>query len=39
LGERIYFVYIMVSRCNGTLYIGAANNLALRARRHRTGAG
>ena len=26
LGERTYFVYIMASRRNGTLYIGVTNN-------------
>jgi hypothetical protein len=31
LGERTYFVYIMASRRNGTLYVGLTNNLALRA--------
>jgi putative endonuclease len=39
LGERSYFVYIMASRRNGTLYIGVTNNLALRAHQHRTGVG
>ena len=39
LGERTYFVYIMASRRNGTLYIGVTNNLALRAHQHRTGVG
>jgi hypothetical protein len=31
LSERIYSVYIMASRRNGTLYIGVTNNLAIRA--------
>ena len=39
MGERTYFVYIMASRRNGTLYIGVTNNLALRAHEHRTGIG
>ena len=39
MGERTYFVYIMASRRNGTLYIGVTNNLALRAHQHRTGVG
>ena len=39
LGERTYFVYMMASRRNGTLYIGVTNNLALRAHQHRTGVG
>ena len=39
MGERTYFVYIMASRRNGTLYIGVTNNLAPRAHQHRTGVG
>ena len=39
LGERTYFVYIMASRRNGTLYIGVTSNLALRAHQHRKGVG
>jgi putative endonuclease len=39
MGERIYSVYIMASRRNGTLYIGVTNNLASRAFQHRTGTG
>ena len=39
MGERTYFVYIMASRRNGTLYIGVTNSLALRAHQHRTGVG
>ena len=39
MGERTYFVYIMASRRNGTLYVGVTNNLALRAHQHRTGVG
>ena len=39
LSERIYSVYIMASRRNGTLYIGVTNNLAIRAHQHRTGVG
>ncbi len=39
MGERTYFVYIMASRRNGTLYIGVTNNLPLRAHQHRTGVG
>jgi putative endonuclease len=34
-----YAVYIMVSRRNGTLYVGVTNNLAVRAYQHRTGKG
>ena len=32
------FVYIMASRRNGTLYIGATSDLVKRAWEHRTGA-
>jgi putative endonuclease len=39
LGERTYFVYIMASRRNGTLYIGVTNNLALHAHQRGTGVG
>jgi putative endonuclease len=32
-----YFVYIMASARNGTLYIGVTNDLASRASQHRDG--
>lgn len=32
-----FFVYIMASRRNGTLYIGHTDNLVQRAWQHRTG--
>jgi putative endonuclease len=30
-----YFVYILASRRNGTLYVGVTNNLGRRAGEHR----
>jgi len=33
-----YFVYILASRRNGTLYVGMTNDLARRVHEHRTGA-
>jgi putative endonuclease len=35
--SRKYFVYILASQRNGTLYIGATNNLARRIWEHREG--
>jgi len=37
--ERIYYVYILASRRNGTLYIGVTNNLENRVRLHKQGIG
>ena len=34
-----YYVYIMASQKNGTLYIGVTNNIAARATAHREGRG
>jgi putative endonuclease len=33
-----FFVYILASRRNGTLYVGMIDNLAQRAWQHKTGA-
>ncbi len=35
---RRYFVYILASARNGTLYVGVTNDLARRAHEHRTNA-
>ena len=35
--ERIYYVYILASEPNGTLYIGMTNNLSRRVFEHREG--
>jgi putative endonuclease len=35
--DRQYFVYIMASRRNGTLYVGMTNNLLRRVWEHREG--
>jgi putative endonuclease len=34
-----YYVYILASRRNGTLYVGMTNDLAKRVVRHRNGRG
>ena len=35
--ERLYYVYILASEPNGTLYVGMTNNLARRVFEHREG--
>jgi putative endonuclease len=35
--SRTYFVYILASRRNGTLYIGVTNDLVKRVWEHRSG--
>ncbi|MFH1375726.1 MAG: GIY-YIG nuclease family protein [Patescibacteria group bacterium] len=37
--EKIYYVYILASKKNGTLYVGVTNDLGSRVREHRQGEG
>ena len=36
---REYYVYILASKRNGTLYAGLANDLAKRVKSHKSGSG
>ena len=35
--QKVYFVYILASKKNGTLYVGVTNNLLRRIQEHRKG--
>ena len=37
LNERTYYVYLLASRRNGTLYVGVTNNLSRRVWEHKEG--
>ncbi len=37
MGERVYYVYLLASRKNGTLYTGVTNSLERRVWQHRHG--
>jgi putative endonuclease len=39
VSERAYWVYILASQRNGTLYVGVTNDLARRVWQHRSGQG
>ena len=36
--ERAYYVYILASKRNGTLYVGVTNDIVRRLREHKIGA-
>jgi len=38
MSDKKYFVYILASKKNGTLYVGVTNDLRRRVDEHRTGA-
>jgi putative endonuclease len=35
--DHVYFVYVLASRRNGTLYVGVASDLTKRVQEHREG--
>jgi putative endonuclease len=35
--DHVYFVYVLASRRNGTLYVGVTSDLAKRVQEHREG--
>jgi putative endonuclease len=37
LNEKTYYVYLLASRRNGTLYVGVTNNLSRRVWEHKEG--
>jgi putative endonuclease len=39
MAECSYYVYILASQLQGTLYIGVTNNLLFRVAQHRAGEG
>ena len=39
MAEKYFWLYIMASERNGTLYIGTTNNLAQRVNQHKDGTG
>jgi putative endonuclease len=39
MAPKTYYVYIMASQKNGTIYIGVSNDIVMRATNHRDGKG